>query len=128
VLNGGLANLPADIHHLTTLDGLMYGREAYHNPWMLQAVDPLFAGTSAPVTTRAEAVAEMRAYLEHMLRSGGTPHKLTRHMLGLYHGQPGGRMWRQVLSTRANLPGADATVLDEALHAVETRAARRVAA
>jgi tRNA-dihydrouridine synthase A len=123
VLNGGLQKLQQDIAHCEDLDGLMYGREAYHNPWMLQPVDELFAKANAPVNLRREAVLAMVPYIEQHLSRGQSLHKVTRHMLGLYHGQPGGRIWRQILSTDGCKPDADVSVLLKALSAVEAQAA-----
>lgn len=124
ILNGGLQDLRQDMEHFGNLDGLMYGREAYHDPWMLQAVDPLFAGAPAPFTQRREAVMAMVPYIKDVLAQGQTLHKVTRHMLGLYHAQPGGRMWRQILSTDGCKPGAGVEVLLKALSAVEAQEAR----
>ncbi len=76
----------------------MYGREAYHRPWMLAEVDSLFAGQADPVASRSEAVIAMLPYIEEQLASGIPLHRITRHMLGLFHGMPGGRRWRQLLS------------------------------
>ena len=123
ILNGGLQNLGMDIVHCEDLDGLMYGREAYHNPWMLQLVDQHFVNNDAPVSLRREAVLAMVPYVEKHLLQGQSLHKVTRHMLGLYHGQPGGRIWRQILSTDGYKPGADVSVLLKALSAVEAQAA-----
>ncbi len=124
ILNGGLQDPRQDMEHFGNLDGLMYGREAYHNPWMLQAVDPLFVGVPALITQRREAVMAMVPYIEDVLAQGQTLHKVTRHMLGLYHAQPGGRMWRQILSTDGCKPGAGVDVLLRALSAVEAQEAR----
>ncbi len=124
ILNGGLQDLRQDMEHFGNLDGLMYGREAYHNPWMLQAVDPLFVGVPALITQRREAVMAMVPYIEDVMAQGQTLHKVTRHMLGLYHAQPGGRMWRQILSTDGCKPGAGVDVLLRALSAVEAQEAR----
>jgi tRNA-dihydrouridine synthase A len=123
ILNGGLQDLQLDVAHCEDLDGLMYGREAYHNPWMLQVVDPMFANAQPPIQQRREAVLAMVPYIEEALSQGQTLHKVTRHMLGLYHAQPGGRIWRQVLSTDGCKPGAGVEVLLKALSAVETQAA-----
>ena len=128
ILNGGLARLAEDSSHLEKLDGLMYGREAYHNPWILAAVDPLFANTFAPVATRREAVELMFDYIEENLAMGLPLHRITRHMLGLYHGQAGGRLWRQVLSVEGCKPNAGLDVLRRALDVVEEQAARLAAA
>jgi tRNA-dihydrouridine synthase A len=119
VLNGGLESLSEDCTHLDSLDGLMYGREAYHNPWMLNAVDPLFGDHAAPVDTRKQAVEAMFGYMSQQIAAGLPLHRITRHMLGLFHAQPGGRLWRQVLSSDANKPGAGLEVVQKALAAVE---------
>jgi tRNA-dihydrouridine synthase A len=128
VLNGGLSSLTEDISHLRDLDGLMYGREAYHSPWMLVAVDPLFGNRPAPVASRREAVEAMFDYIDANLALGLPLHRITRHMLGLYHGQPGGRLWRQVLSVDGCKPDAGLDVLRRALNIVEEQAARLSAA
>jgi tRNA-dihydrouridine synthase A len=124
VLNGGLKDLHADTQYLTTLDGLMYGREAYHNPWILNQVDPAFYDSEAPVNARRDAVFAMFPYIEKVLGQGQTLHRVTRHMLGLYFGQPGGRIWRQILSTEACKAGAGTEILLKALDAIEFQAVR----
>ena len=126
-LNGGLVNVENEMHHLEVLDGLMLGREAYHNPWILAQVDPLFGAADAPVKTRREAVEAMLPYIERHLKEGLYLHRITRHMLGLFHAQPGGRMWRQVLSTEGCKIGAGVEVVMQALEVVEAQAARQAA-
>ncbi len=128
VLNGGLSRLMENISHLEDLDGLMYGRDAYHDPWMLAAVDPLFADTPSPVTTRRDAVEAMFDYIAGNLAASWPLHRITRHMLGLFHGQPGGRLWRQVLSVEGCKPDAGLEVLRLALDTVEHQAARMASA
>ena len=123
-LNGGLSNPSGDFQQHADLDGLMYGREAYHNPWILTEVDPLVAGHEAPVRTRREAVQSMFPYIERHLAAGLPLHRITRHMLGLYHAQPGGRIWRQILSTEGCKAEAGVKVLHRALGAVEEQATR----
>ena len=127
ILNGGMSSPKKEIIHLSDLDGLMFGREAYHNPWILAEVDPLFMGRIAPVTSRREVVETMLPYIANHLSEGLALHKITRHMLGLYHAQPGGRMWRQVLSTEGCKPNAGLEVLNHALNVVEEQAARQAA-
>ncbi len=127
-LNGGLLDPAADSSVYGSLDGFMYGREAYHNPWLITAIDPLVTKMAAPVAARADAVLAMREYVEAHVARGASLHNITRHMLGLYHAQPGGRMWRQVLSTEGVKPGAGFGVLQKALAVVEEQAQRRLAA
>jgi tRNA-dihydrouridine synthase A len=122
ILNGGLENLTQDLEHCGNLDGLMYGREAYHKPWMLHAVDPLFASASSSLTERRDAVIAMLPYIDSVIAKGQTLHRVTRHMLGLYHGQPGGRIWRQILSQEGCKPEATTEVVMKALAAVEVQA------
>jgi tRNA-dihydrouridine synthase A len=127
VLNGGLSRPKKDIIHLMDLDGLMLGREAYHNPWILSDVDPVFAGHPAPVTSRRGAVEAMFDYIADHLDRQLPLHRITRHMLGLYHAQPGGRLWRQVLSTDGCKPHAGIDVLKRALDSVEQQTMRQAA-
>lgn len=123
-INGGIETVAASLDHLPHVDGVMLGRAAYHTPWELALVDALYTEQSAPVTTRREAVEAMLPYLEQHLRDGLPLHRITRHMLGLYHAQPGGRIWRQILSTEAGRHGAGVDVVVKALAAVEEQAAR----
>jgi tRNA-dihydrouridine synthase A len=124
LLNGGLENHEMIQKNTCDLDGVMIGRAAYHTPWMLTKVDPQYKDESPPVTTRRQAVEVMIPYIEMKLRDGLALHRITRHMLGLYHAQPGGRIWRQIISTEACKEGADTKVLLRALDAVEQQAAR----
>jgi tRNA-dihydrouridine synthase A len=119
ILNGGLSSLADDRAHLADLDGLMYGREAYHNPWMLTGIDEV-----PPVQSRRDAVEAMLPYIREQQARGQALHRITRHMLGLYHGQPGGRIWRQILSSEGCRPGASHEMLLHAMDAVEQQAAR----
>ena len=123
-LNGGLESVAAGLPHLETLDGIMLGRVAYHQPWELTLVDPVFANAPAPVSTRREAVEAMLPYVEQHLKTGAPLHHVTRHMLGLYHGQPGGRIWRQILTVEGSKHGAGNDVLLRALQVVEEQAAK----
>jgi len=124
IINGGIASVKDGLAHLSHVDGVMLGRVAYHHPWELTEVDPLFAGEGVRVATRREAVEEMLPYIAEQVADGQSLHRITRHMLGLYHGQPGGRIWRQVLSTEAGRHGAGIDVLEKAVALVEEQAAR----
>ena len=121
-INGGIETLVAGLPHLEKLDGIMVGRAAYHNPWILAGVDQAFAGISAPVNSRREAVEAMMPYIEYQLAKGQALHRITRHMLGLYHSQPGGRIWRQILTVEGSKHGANSSVVLAALEAVEKQA------
>ncbi|HEK0909516.1 TPA: tRNA dihydrouridine(20/20a) synthase DusA [Pseudomonas putida] len=98
VLNGGIKTLDECHTHLQTFDGVMLGREAYHNPYLLAEVDQQLFASDAPVVTRSEAMARLMPYLVAHVESGGAIHHITRHILGLGQGFPGARRFRQLLS------------------------------
>ena len=98
-INGGIQTDAAAQEHLTHLDGVMVGREAYHNPWWLARWDCVYFGDPAPTITREEIEETMVDYMEKEAARYGTPWPhIARHMLGLRHSLPGARIWRQVWS------------------------------
>ncbi|MGI4840242.1 MAG: tRNA dihydrouridine(20/20a) synthase DusA [Janthinobacterium lividum] len=121
VLNGGIKTL-ADCHtHLQTFDGVMLGREAYHNPYLLAEVDQQLFGSTAPVITRSEALDQLRPYIAKHVAEGGTMHHVTRHVLGLALGFPGARKFRQMLSVDIHKHPDPLQVLDQAALIIEGR-------
>jgi tRNA-dihydrouridine synthase A len=128
VINGGIASLAEAQAHLAHVDGAMLGRVAYHTPWILSEVDHRFFGEAPASLTRADIVARMRPYISAELAKAPGLARITRHMLGLFHGEPGGRSWRRVLSENAHRRGAGVEVLDMALAAVADQANRLMAA
>lgn len=118
-LNGGVKTLDESAAHLARVDGVMIGREAYHNPYVLAEADRRLFGDDHPVPSRAEVVECMVPYIERALADGHTLHSITRHMLGLYHGVPGARAFRRLLSTEGVKRGAGIHTLREALAQVE---------
>lgn len=119
IINGGVETLDEAETHLARVDGVMIGRAAYHNPWMLADADRRLFGAENPVKSRAEAVEAMIPYLEAYLREdGGKASHVTRHMLGLFNGRPGARKWRRSLSENAVRRDANAGLLEEALQHV----------
>ncbi len=116
-LNGGLETLAAAEAQLSRFDGVMLGRAAYHTPGLLGEVDNRLFGSDRIVTAQ-EAIERYRPYLARALEQGTPLHAMTRHMLGLFHGQPGARGWRRVLSSDAVRSGAGLEVLDRALECV----------
>ena len=121
ILNGGIKTLEDSKAHLNDFDGVMLGRAAYQTPALLGGVDAhLFAAKTKPVSP-FEAVVAYRPYLEARLDEGVRLSSMTRHMLGLFNGMPGARLWRRVLSEQGPKPGAGIGVLDEALDAVASR-------
>jgi tRNA-dihydrouridine synthase A len=98
VINGGLVGDEAIAAQLQQVDGVMIGREAYHNPWTMVAWDTRFLGSVAPLPEREAVEAQMLAYLQAMQGRGVPWPHAARHMLGLWNGTPGARRWRQVWS------------------------------
>jgi len=119
VLNGGLTTWTAIERELERVDGVMLGRAAYHDPMMLAPVDwRLFGGDQSP-PTRASVLRALVPYVAAQHARGVPLRSIARHMLGLYHGMPGGRRFRQLLSDAARLQDAGPELLIEALDAVE---------
>lgn len=121
ILNGGIKTLEQCKEHLNTFDGVMLGREAYHNPYLLADVDRELFSDTAPKITRAEALALMRPYVEAHLNEGGTMHHITRHVLGLGTGFPGARKFRQMLSVDIHKTDDPLGLLDRAGELLEGR-------
>jgi tRNA-dihydrouridine synthase A len=126
VLNGGLTTLEEALACAQDLDGVMLGRAAYHDPYLLADVDREFFADPAAALTRAEVVASMSDYLERECRRGAAPRQIVRHMHGLFLGQRGARHWRRMLSDASRLAAAGPRILEQALQEVEPQA--RVAA
>ncbi|MBD9415207.1 tRNA dihydrouridine(20/20a) synthase DusA [Pseudomonas sp. PDM16] len=115
ILNGGIKTLEECRQHLQTFDGVMLGREAYHNPYLLAQVDQQLFGLDKPVISRAEALTRMRPYIEQHLAEGGAMHHITRHALGLAQGFPGARRFRQLLSVDVHKTQDPLALLDQAI-------------
>lgn len=119
VLNGGLATLDDALLEGAGLDGVMLGRAAYQSPWLLADVDERVFGETPNAMTRHDAATEMFPYIEGHLARGGRLNNVTRHMLGLFHGAPGARAFRRILSEDGVKSGAGIDVLQRALAAVD---------
>jgi tRNA-dihydrouridine synthase A len=119
VLNGGLTQWDAIERELAGVDGVMLGRAAYHDPCLLAAADWRLYGDEAPPPSRVAVVHALARYAEMQTRAGTPLRAITRHVLGLYHGQPGGRRFRQILSDARRLADGKADILLEALAATE---------
>ena len=121
VVNGGIATREEALAHLDHADGAMLGRAAYHDPYLLHRLDAaMFGGEPQP---RHELLRALRPHVEAWLARGVALKHVTRHVLGLYHGQPGGRAFRQVLSEGAHRPGADWSLVERAIAATQAVAA-----
>jgi tRNA-dihydrouridine synthase A len=115
VINGGFKTLAQVEQQLALVDGVMIGREAYQNPWILATADSRIFGKQHPATTREEAARQMLPFIARQQGRGVPLHRITRHMLGLFQGQAGARAWRRHLSEGAHRAGVGAELVEEAL-------------
>ena len=121
VLNGGIKTLEECHAHLQVFDGVMLGREAYHNSYLLAEVDQQLYGSTEPVITRAQVLEQLRPYIAAHIASGGSMHHITRHILGLGQGFPGARRFRQLLSADIHKAKDPLALLDQAAELLEGR-------
>ena len=125
VINGGIKTNNQIAEHLKEVDGVMVGREAYYNPWVLTSWDGTFFQRQAqslqskPVLSREEVEEAMVSYMERAFKEDACPwYAIARHMLGLYHGERGGRLWRQVWSNHKLKPQPPREVMQLAREAL----------
>lgn len=123
VLNGGVASLDEVRGHLGEVDGVMVGRQAYHEPWLLARVDSTLYGQPDPCGDRIEVLAPLLAYAQAQVAAGRRLREVTRHVLGLFNGLPGARRWRQCLSDSKRLAADDPRLIEEAAAMVAAQAA-----
>lgn len=121
VLNGGIRTLDECLAHLATFDGVMLGRAAYQDSYLLAEVDQRLFGSTRPATTRSEALEALRPYLQRHLAEGGQAHHVTRHLLGLAQGFPGARRFRQLLSVDIHRHDDPLALLDQAIALLDGR-------
>ncbi|SDG25693.1 tRNA-U16,U17-dihydrouridine synthase [Celeribacter baekdonensis] len=115
-INGGIQSLEMVEEELTYMDGVMVGRAAYHQPYdILGAADARIFGDPRVALTRHEVVWAMEDYIGRHIAEGGKLAQITKHMLGLFAGQPGARRWKRVLSEGAHKDGAGFELVKEAL-------------
>jgi len=114
IINGGFKTLQEAGQQLQHVDGVMMGREVYHNPYILAQVDELFFQDHHPLVSRHQVLQQFLPYVEQELSRGTRLHAMTRHILGLFQGLPGARAWRRHLSEHATRPGAGIDVLLQA--------------
>ncbi len=120
-INGGIDSLALAREQLAHVDGVMLGRAAYHMPWLLADVDAEVFDEPGPAQSREDVLGALLPYAERHLAGGGRLNQITRHILGLYHGQPGGRLFRRFLSENAQGREAGIAVLERALAAMRDR-------
>jgi tRNA-dihydrouridine synthase A len=114
-INGGIKTLEEAQVHLQHVDGVMIGREAYQNPYVLAPVDSLFYGDDSKVLSRHEVVATMLPYIEKHMNNGGKLNHVSRHMLTMFMGVTGAKAWRRYISENACKEGAGVEVIEHAL-------------
>jgi tRNA-dihydrouridine synthase A len=122
-INGGISDLETARSLLESLDGVMLGRAAYHEPALLARVDRELYGEDSADTDLFEAIDRLRPFIAEHMAAGGKFSAFTRHMLGLFHGVPGARGWRRILTEGAVKDGAGLEVLDMALASIIRRKA-----
>lgn len=122
VLNGGISTVAECRAHLEKVDAVMLGRQAYQNPWILAELEQQLPGGAPSGLERRDVVAAMLPYIEREIAEGAQLKHITRHMLGLFAGQPGARAWRRYISENAHRPGAGTEVLVQALGEVPAAA------
>lgn len=115
IINGGISSLAVAQELLTKADGVMLGREIYHNPYLLSQVDSQLFGDDDPIRSRQEVIQALIPYVQRQLQQGVRLNSIARHLLGLFHGVDGARAWRRHISENANRAGADEQVLLRAL-------------
>jgi tRNA-dihydrouridine synthase A len=123
IINGGIRDLGEAVAQLERLDGVMIGRAAYNDPWMLADADRQVFGCERDAQSRSGVMERYTAYIERELEQGTQLHHLTRHILGLYQGRPGARAWRRTLTEGSHQAGAGVEVLRRAMEQLEAFAA-----
>lgn len=123
-INGGVTTEDEAVSHLQRVDGVMIGREAYHNPWLLARLEARLSGHQGTLTRHA-VVHRLLPYVEEQRMDGVRLHAITRHILGLFQGCPGARAWRRTLSEQGHQPGAGVEVIEQALACVSPEAETR---
>ena len=122
-INGGIVSLDECRAHLALVDGVMLGRAAYQNPWLLAGVDEVLFDAAPAVSSRRQALEHYLPYVEAQVEAGVKLHHIARHLLGLFQGEAGARHWRRHLSEHMHKDGAGVDILVDAARALERVAA-----
>jgi len=120
VINGGIVDAAAATSQCAIVDGVMLGRAAYHDPFVLAQCEAALFGT--PLPDRDQVLLRLQPYVEAHIAQGGALQHIARHILGLYHGLPGARAFRRLLSERMHRPGADFRVVEQAMASLREHA------
>lgn len=127
IINGGITTLEQAETMLTQVDGVMVGREAYHNPYLLAEVDQRFYGANYPSMSRQQVVELLIPYIQTQLANGVRLNSIARHILGLFHGEYGARLWRRHISENSCRAGATEQVILDALKFTELKVGLAIA-
>ncbi|MCG7967287.1 MAG: tRNA dihydrouridine(20/20a) synthase DusA [Candidatus Thiodiazotropha taylori] len=111
IINGGITTLEQVEENLKQVDGVMIGREAYNNPWILSQADSLIYASEGSPASRHQIIEAMIPYIDQELSAGTPINRITRHILGLFQGLPGAKKWRRMLSEEAHKAGADSSLI-----------------
>lgn len=114
IINGGINTIEQCLEHLAYVDGVMVGREAYQNPYLLAEVDALLYNDPHPVLSRTEVIEQFMLYVDEQLQQGTRLHHMTRHILGMFQGVRGAKQFRRHISENAYKPEANIEVLKTA--------------
>ncbi len=114
LINGGITSIEVCQTHLQHVDGVMVGREAYQNPWILAEVDQAIYGNTVTPLDRYAVLEQLLVYIEQQQAQGGRVSHIGRHILGLFQGLPGARQWRRHLSEHMHRPEADLDLFKQA--------------
>jgi len=119
VINGGLKTMDSVLQQLQHVDGAMLGREAYHNPYILAAVDvDIYKDKTTSIKSREDIIEQMCEYIDSEQKKGVALHSMTRHILGLFQGRRGAKAWRRYLSEHGHREDADSRVVKAALQQI----------
>lgn len=118
IINGGICDIEIAEKQLEYVDGIMMGREAYHNPYILADVDQRFYQSKKKILSRIEILELLYPYIEKEIAKGARLHSISRHILGLFNGMPGAKKWRRYISENAPPAGADISVIKKALECI----------
>lgn len=114
IINGGIIAIDDSLQHLQQVDGVMLGRAAYHNPYLLAEVDRTLFADNRPMKSRDQVLEDFLPYIEQQLSQGVALNHITRHILGLFQSVPGAKLFRRHISEQAHKKGAGIEVIVQA--------------
>ncbi len=121
IINGGIKTLEQSKEHLENVDGVMVGREAYHNPFMMSQVDERLYGEAKDEKTEFAVLDQYIEYMQKQMNEGVYLKHMSRHLLGLFTGQAGAKAWRRHISENAHKEGAGIEVIQQAVGFIEQK-------